>query len=223
MENSWWQPDSFFALLQPCIQFGAFWLAIVRFHGPGGGRFAIGLALGAGFARLGWVLLHGRDWLDFPSTLWDGSGGFTVLGVPLGPLLLTPRGASVQRGLTYRISVARALTPAFALSRLGCVVMGCCGGGRMLEVVTHPVAVYEIIAWLVLSRLLDRMPGDRVSGSWLLAFGGVRLLLEPLRASPSLGEPEIDVAWFAGAWMLLGGWFFVVDPVRHFDRNGRLR
>lgn len=203
----WGAPQNF----QPFLQFAAFWCSVMLFSGPRPVRFLWGLVLGAGCARLGWAVFHTSAWLTSPWSVVDATGGFTILAVPLGPLLLTPGGVSTRPGLAYRAAVARALTPAFALSRLGCWMVGCCGGKPISEVASHPVALYEIVGWLLLAAGLRRVPVSWVPGVWLMAFGGLRLLLEPLRAVPPLGEPEVEAVWIAGAWMLLGAATWRVD------------
>lgn len=192
------------------FQFAAFWWAVWSFQGPHSFRFLMGLALGAGCARLGWAALHASAWFEAPRSVLEAGGGFTLLAVPLGPLLLTPRRGAPQSGLAFRAATARALTPAFALSRLGCWGVGCCTGTPLSEAATHPVALYEVIGWLCLSAFLRSASACHVPGLWLVGFGALRVLLEPFRTLPPLGEPEIDVVWIAVAWMGAGGltWWF---------------
>ena len=192
----------------------AFWVAVVTHarRAPrtrDAGRFVVGLGVGAARARLGWVALY-ADRVEHVSAVLDPSLGFSILFVPLGPLLLAPWAPS-RRG-PYLAAAFGALPLAFATARLGCLVAGCChgvettlawglpGGERTL----HPVQVYELGGWLVVYAATRGVPERWVAPLVLAGFGAMRLLLEPLRAPPPLGMPLLSVEWIATAWLLAG-------------------
>ncbi len=177
--------------LQLLALFGAFWAAVLSYRGDRPVRFVGGLALGAFFAHLGWALLHwpvpggARGLLD-PT-------GFTVLFLPLGLVLLAP-GAAAWRALPRALAVARA----------GCMAGGCCGGIAAPWGGLHPTPLYEIASLLLLHLGLRRLPDRWVGPAFLAGFGLLRLLVEPWRAPPALGEPWIAAAWIAGCWVAVG-------------------
>jgi hypothetical protein len=189
---------------QSIFLFAAFWLAVASFHGPYGTRFILGLALGSGLTRVAWAGLHFDKWTEAPWSLVDATGGFCVLALPLGFLLVAPYGASPWFAQAYRASAARALAPALAMSRIGCCWVGCCGGLVSGVGFTHSVAGYEVLAWTVLALALRRVSDAQAPGLFLFAFGALRLLLEPLRATPPLGEPGVEIGLIASLWMGVG-------------------
>lgn len=189
---------------QSIFLFAAFWLAVASFRGPEGTRFILGLALGAGLTRVAWVGLHFQKWLEAPWSLVDTTGGFCVLALPLGPLLVAPYGTSPKAAQAYRASAARALAPALAMSRIGCCWVGCCGGLASGTGFTHPVAAYEVLGWTALAFALWRVSDAHAPGLCLFAFGALRLFLEPLRATPPLGEPRVEIGLIASLWMGVG-------------------
>ena len=180
---------------QSIFLFAAFWLAVASFRGPYGMRFILGLALGAGLCRVAWAGLHFHEWLEAPWSLVDTTGGFCVLALPLGLLLVAPYGTSPKAAQAYRASAARALAPALAMSRIGCCWLGCCGGLASGIGFTHPVAAYEVLGWTALAFALRRVSDAHALGLCLFTFGALRLFLEPLRATPNLGEA------FCGDWL----------------------
>lgn len=204
---------------------------MVCFRGPHPLRFIAGLGLGALLARLGWAGLHldrvsgslGSTGLalglDPLFLIWGAGAGFSLLFVPAGPLCLAPGRPGAGANLAYAAAASRALAPAFAVARLGCVWAGCCGGRRVAEwgahfsaqtsahistSTTYPTAAWELAGWGVVACLLARAPARWVPGLFGVAFGGLRLAIEPWRAPPPLGEPLLDPAWIAGAWLAAG-------------------
>lgn len=191
--------------LEPSFFHGAaFWVAWTLFPVDSRLRFMIGLTLGALLTRVAWAGLHFSLWLEAPWSLMDRSGGFSVLALPVGLLLVAPYLSAPGGGQAYRAAAARAVVPALAVARLGCVWWGCCGGRVSALGLAHPVAVYEVIFWFGLGLLLRRIPDSQAPGLWLVAFGAIRLGLEPLRSAPPLGPPEVDVSVLAGIWLGLG-------------------
>ena len=174
----------------------AFWTAVFLYRGERPQRFVAGLGLGAVAGHLGWAALHAPEVWVHPWVLLDPAVGFCVLFVPLG-LLLCERSAAAFR----------TLPPALAVARLGCIAAGCCHGtptalpwapGGL-----HPTPLYEIVGLLMLHAA-----SRGVSDGWLVpcvlgGLGLVRLVVDPLRAAPALGEPLLPSAWIAGAWVAL--------------------
>ena len=180
-------------LLQLLALFGAFWTALAlyarRSHSPEPARFVGALGLGAVFAHLGWAVLHVPAVAAHPSALLDPARGLTVLFVPLG-LLLLERSAAAFASLPLALAVAR----------LGCLAAGCCHGAA-----GEPTPVYEAAGLVMLHGVVSRLPERRVAPAVLGGFGLVRLLVEPWRAPPPLGEPLAPAAWIAAAWIAGGG------------------
>lgn len=203
------------AWLLPLFHVLAFWVAVLGFRGAALGRYVLGLGIGALLARVGWGALHFPLVVSAESgpaalALWlvAPGGGFSLLFVPLGPLVLIPwmGGANARRD--YLLATSRALPRAFAMARAGCVLVGCCSGlswtGSGAGDDAYPTALYACVGWLVAEGLLRGADPRRVPGLFLMAFGGLRLLIEPLRAAPPLGEPVVGPEWIALAWLLAG-------------------
>ncbi len=215
------------ALGHVAAHIAAFWVAVVCFRGAEPLRFIAGLGLGAVLARIGWAGLH-LDQFAGPlagagfgaglgplSLIWGAGAGLSLLFVPAGPLCLAP--ARAGGGFAYAAAASRALAPAFAVARLGCVWAGCCGGRavaeweshlgaqtRALTGATYPTAAWELAGWGVVACLLAGAPTRWVPGLFGVAFGGLRLAIEPWRAPPPLGAPLLDPRWIAGAWLAAG-------------------
>ena len=201
-------------LLQPTCLSAAFWLALAGFR-AGGVRFVAGLGLGAALAHLGWAVLYLHRLSDPAAALLDPARGYCVLLVPLGPLLTAPWRQGPRWRDRYLAGCLRALTPALAVARLGCLLAGCCHGvasevpwalplagvGRRVE----PTPLYEMVGLLALWGLLRKLPERWVPPAFLIAFGLLRLLTEPLRAAPPLGAPAVSVEALAAAWVAAGG------------------
>ncbi len=189
----------------------AFWVAVAgyardrpRREVP---RLVAGLVLGAGFAHLAWLALHPGFALRFPPAELAPWRGFTVLAVPLGVVLVAPRAPGARRGV-FLAAGLRSLVPALAVARLGCLAADCCVGAPIgvasFRVVRHPVAIYEIVALALLRAGLCRAPERVVVPAFCVAFGAIRLALEPLRAAPPVGPPLLDASWLAAAWLVCG-------------------
>jgi len=115
---------------------------------------------------------------------FGGLIGATLAGLAFARL----RGKSFWRGADY---FAVAIPLGHAIGRIGCFVQGCCHG-----VPPHPVQLYEsaglaLIAWSCARAVTDVEQGRAPRGSafrrYLLLYGLLRLLLDPLRAD---GRPE---------------------------------
>lgn len=204
------------ALLQAAALAAAFCVAFaLARRDPGArrtpARLAAGLALGAGFAHLGWAALHPGAVRAAPAALLDPTRGYCVLFVPLGVLCAAPlRGRARTAHLAASFG---ALPAALAVARLGCLAAGCClgtpsaqpwsvpdgHGGR-----AHPVAAYDALGSAALHLALRPARGPLRGGLALAGLGGLRLLQEPLRASPPLGAPAIAPGWLAACWLAAG-------------------
>lgn len=151
----------------------------------------IGALLGAKalFVALGWEH-YARGELHF----WaDFRTGFVFFGGLIGALLAglgfaAARRLDFVRGADY---FAVALPLGHALDRVGCFCAGCCHGRS-----GHPVQLYEAFGLAVIALacrfMLARVErGTRPTGDafrlYLMLYGGLRLLLDPLRAD---GRPE---------------------------------
>ncbi len=168
----------------------AFWVAIAHYRAPNPTRFGAGLALGAVLAHIGWRLLLGPGMTRSPGASFEPcvGVGFSVLFLPIGPLLLTPSAAA------FRI-----LPLALAVARAGCLAAGCCHGPD-----GEPLPIAEIVGLLALHRTMLRLRGEQVVPCALVGLGVLRLGIEPLRASPIRLEPLLPPEWIAGAWIALG-------------------
>ena len=141
------------------------------------------------FAALGWEhYARGelRFWADFQI-------GFVFFGGLIGAALAgwaftRWRKLSFVRAADY---FAVALPIGHAIGRVGCFVAGCCPGRP-----PHPVPLYEsaglwLIAgacWLTVERVeAGALPRGSAFRLYLLLYGTLRLLLDPLRAD---GRPE---------------------------------
>lgn len=196
----------------------------VAFHGyleragprPRPLRALLGFAAGGALAHLGFALLHPTAVAANPALLLDLESGFCALFVVAGPLVLAPR--TRDRGAFVGAALG-ALPAALAVARLGCLAAGCCAGlplGFSLERghpalpalralglavasgrLRHPTALYDLAGCLVLARAGARLPLRHVPGAVLAGLGGLRLVLEPLRAGAPPGPPVVDVRWLA--------------------------
>lgn len=204
-----------------------FALALSRFRGPELGRFALALVTGAAAAHLGWLALHADRVPADVSVLADPTRGFSVLFVPLGPWLVGWTAVRATRRRGFLVEALRGLPLALAMARLGCLAAGCCGGVAIEHGAgvfgptgswgggpsTHPTALYEASALLLLHRTLARVPADHVPSCFALGFASIRLAVEPLRAIPPLGAPRLPVEWIAAAWW--GAGFAGIARCRH--------
>jgi len=213
------------AWMLPLCQMAAFWVAVLGYRGDRVARFILGLGLGAIFARVGWGLLHATQIFLAPERLsaesdstgrlgralgyWLGDeAGLSLLFVPAGVLLSIPWAARREARLAYAAAASRSLAPACCVARLGCVAAGCCSGlplpGAPEGGSAHPTALYELMGWVGVSAGLLLTASRWVPGLFLTAFGGLRLVTEPWRAPPPLGEPVVDPGWIAGVWLVAG-------------------
>jgi hypothetical protein len=174
----------------------AFWTAVLVYRGERPQGFVAGLGLGAVAGHLGWAALHAPEVWARPWVLLDPAVGFCVLFVPLG-LLACERSAAAFRTLPLALAVAR----------LGCIPGGCCHGvpTALPWAVRgfHPTPLYEIAGLLTLHAASRRVSDDRAAPWVLGGLGLVRLVVNPLRAAPPLGEPMLPTTWIAGAWVVL--------------------
>jgi hypothetical protein len=192
----------------------AFWLCVVAFRSRSTStaecsRFVVGLVLGAAAARCGWALLHLDRIASSPQALLDPAAGFSSLFVPLGPLTSASWGATREARQSFLAEALHVLPLGLAVARLGCLAAGCCGGIALesplaiagVTVTDHPVPVYEAAGLLALYLAARRMPARFVVATVLAAFGGLRLLLEPLRAA-SEGSMAVEIV--CSSWIVLG-------------------
>ncbi len=170
-------------------------------------------------AKLGFLVAEGWLYVDYPRrwALW--LWGKRVLGALLG------RHASVELGKQVA-GVREATGDWFALmvsaglvaDRVGCLFHGCCGGGACAWVPggVWPAAWVELAfnaaALGVLAMLKPRgvQRGQRSHLYWL-AYGALRLVHAPLRATPKLGDagPAAWVSLYQGlarGLLALGSW-----------------
>jgi hypothetical protein len=182
----------------------AFWTALFAFRafdpgrGAGGVRLACGLGLGALLAHAGFALLH-LDRIGADARWWLAPwAGHTELALPLGVFALAPRRARGRQ--TFLAAALRALAPALAVARLGCLAAGCCGG-----VAGHPTPVYAMAGLAALALALARAPAALVPAAFAAGFGALRLALEPLRVPDPWGAPLVPPALLALAWVAFGG------------------
>ncbi len=156
------------------------------------------------------VALSRENSLRDPS-LWLGSG-FVLYGVPLFGLPVF-YWLTIKSGLpSWKLLdiVCLSFLPAHAIGRIGCFLAGCCHGkptdsifgmrfpspfadltARFLYV--HPVQLYEsggvIVIFLILLFMHRRqsLPGV-ITGSYLIAYGTLRFILEFFRGDGDRGE-----------------------------------
>lgn len=180
-------------LLQLVALCAAFWTALLLYRGERPLRFVAGLALGALFAHLGWALLQLPAVARQSAWLLDVSSGFSVLFVPLGPLLLTPSAAALAT-----------LPLALGVARSGCLAAGCCHGPA-----GEPTPLAEIAGLVALHAGIARLPERRVVPAVLAGLALLRLATQPWRAAPPLGEPLLAPSTLAAVWCVaaaLYGW-----------------
>jgi hypothetical protein len=216
----------------------AFWVAVFGFlqRAPEGVdrlRLPIGLALGAGFAHVGWSALHVASLWQKPWALADLGAGFSVLFVPLGLLASAPWRAEPDRRDAYLGAALGCLPLAQAVARLGCLVAGCCWGtptdlpwgvrppGELTS--RHPVPVYELAGLLALQLCLRSVRRERAAGPVLAGLGSLRLVLEPWRATPPLGPPLVSPSALAAVWLLVGWTLYCVSSRRTGSFDTRCR
>lgn len=145
-------------------------------------------------AKLLFVILGWRHYASGELRFWADFGtGFVFFGgllgaVGVGVLFAWWRRLSFWRGADY---FAVALPLGHAIGRVGCFCAGCCAGRP-----PHPVQLYEAAGLLAISAtcflLLKRVERSRLGRgtafcAYLLFYGLLRLLLDPLRAD---GRPE---------------------------------
>ncbi len=181
--------------------------------------------LGLVGARLAYV---GLNWADYGSHLgeiiavWDGGltffGGL-VLGGVAGFLWAWANQVSISKLADL---MAPAIAVAYAVSRIGCFLNGCCyghecgmawavrfhaDGGDMLTVPSHPVQVYSSILSLVLFALLlwlmrRGLPDGRLFGIWVVFSSLERIFVETFRRGAT-AEPLWGALTQAQAFSLL--------------------
>lgn len=127
-----------------------------------------------------------RFWADFGTgfVFFGGLVGAVVAGLVFARV----RRLDFLRGADY---FAVALPLGHAFGRLGCFFQGCCGGQP-----PHPVQLYEAAGLVVIAGVgrwvLSRVESGRLGSgaafaAYLVTYGLLRLLLDPLRAD---GRPE---------------------------------
>jgi hypothetical protein len=195
---------------------GAFWMAIAVYLKRGGeaesgSRFVTGLVLAGASAHLGWALLHQGDVAAHPRALLNPTVGHSVLFAPLGILVLAPG----ERALRERYLAAGlgSLPQAFAVARLGCFASGCCHGTRAVFG-ADAALLCEVAGLLALAGWTRRLPAVWIGPATLWGFGTLRLLTEPFRAPPPLGEPLIAPAALASGWIAVAAAMALAAPRR---------
>jgi phosphatidylglycerol:prolipoprotein diacylglycerol transferase len=152
------------------------------------------LAGGIAGGKLGFVLLGWHHYARGELRLWaDFQVGFVFFGGLVGAFVAglafaALRGLDFTRGADY---FAVAIPLGHAIGRVGCFFAGCCHG-----VPPHPVQLYEAagllaIAWSCRGVLTGveagRLPEGAAFRRYMILYGTLRLLLDPLRAD---GRPE---------------------------------
>lgn len=190
----------------------AFWAAVFDFQRRGGGagndalRLAIGLALGALLAHLGWALLHPALIAADPDLLLEVRG-FSSLFLPLGvPALAVPGQGDRTRFLAPAVGC---LALGLAVARLGCILAGCCLGAptHAFWAVSgrHPTRWLEWAGLLAICLTSYGLPRSLVAPITLAGYGALRLALAPLREADPAGPALFASSWLAAGWLLLGG------------------
>jgi phosphatidylglycerol:prolipoprotein diacylglycerol transferase len=175
---------------------------------------ALGLLGGAIIARSAEFLAEGAD----PHLFVDPFlGGRTVLGGLIGGWIAVELG---KRWLRIHAptgdAFAFALASGEAVGRIGCYFNGCCYG----KVCSLPWAIYQHGAWrhptqiysslaaaatfCFLLWLRPRVAKGQVFAIYLVLFGGIRLLLEPLRADFGSGAAGV-LAMLASLGLAIAG------------------
>ena len=185
---------------------GAFWMAIFVYLRRGGeaesgSRFVAGLALVGASAHLGWALLHLDEVIAHPRALLNPTVGHTVLFAPLGILALAPGERAVRE--RYLAAALGSLPEAFAVARLGCLASGCCQGSFAV-LGADAILLCEIAGLLALAAWTRRLPVAWVGPATLSGFGTLRLISEPFRLPPPLGEPLIAPTALGIGWIAIG-------------------
>jgi phosphatidylglycerol:prolipoprotein diacylglycerol transferase len=146
--------------------------------------FLVGSVFGA---KVLYDLLHGPfDWGALFSVqhylhggLWGGLLGYLALAVPAVMLLTRKRRAALDL-------VALSIPVPFVLSKLGCLLNGCCygracslpwaitfpAGSRFAPggIPLHPTQLYEVLTILIFFWVAHRLPSERWRGTMLLWF-----------------------------------------------------
>lgn len=197
----------------------AFWIAWLRFTGSplnrsDAARFGISLVAGVIFAHLGWWALGPARGPEPLAALFNPWQGYSLLFVPIGPLLIGVGLRDPTRARELRARACLALTPALAVARLGCLFAGCCHGiptsmpwgvpSSASALRVHPTPLYEIAAFTVLCLLLSRLPLRWVTPAFLVGFGLVRCAVLPWRAESGFAGGCAPASLVAGAWIVLG-------------------
>jgi phosphatidylglycerol---prolipoprotein diacylglyceryl transferase len=185
--------------------------------------WALGAALTG--ARLGYALLHWRDFADSPLTVfavWEGGLsllGAITLGAPAAALAARAQRLPVGSVLDCA-SVGLALGQ--SVGRLGCVAAGCAAGvplggspwwavalpdaaGVVAPRFPSPLveAAAEAVLCLALLKLFRRrapLPPGAVACAYLALYGALRLVFEPLRGDGTFAGPvAVASLWSLGA------------------------
>lgn len=208
--------------LQLLALLAAFWVATLGYAACQRGsslstRFVLGLGLGAVLAHLGWVALQApvaseSSWVALLAL--SSPTGLTVLPVPLGLLLTAPWRAAPAVRSAYLAAALGSLPLALAVARLGCLAAGCCHGtptGVPWGITSsgasgpvHPTPLYEIVGWIGLWVVMRRVPEAWVPSLVLMGFGAIRLILEPWREQPPLGQLVLSPSAIAALWIAVG-------------------
>ena len=214
---------------QPIAVATAFWIAVLGFRRRAVSRrdaavYLVGLLLGAALTHVGWVALNlpalapdTLDWLFAPA-------GFTVLLLPLGFVGVAWLAEPGFLGRAFS-----SLPLALAAARVGCIPASCCRGEAsafdlysLVGITRHPVEVLEIVGWVLVWRWLLRLQPEQRAGAFLLAFGGLRLVLEPFRVDPFLGTPSIPVEWLAAPLSVAGMVMLFLNQTVSVDVRARM-
>jgi hypothetical protein len=193
----------------------AFWTAVIGFAAwqervRFAGRFLVGLTAGAALAHFGWAALHLPVVLEQPRALFQPTLGYSVLFVPLGLFLAAPWRARRDHRDTWFVAAFGALPLGFAVARLGCLAGDCCHGvladvpWAIGEPPRHPTALYDIVGLVGLHLVIRGLPRGSVPSAVLIGFGAIRILVQPWRAAPPLGDPLVHPFVLAAAWIAIG-------------------